>query len=225
MDSVRPAPYADKQYNELCQQSGVESEGRLSRPYHAVGDICNDMQNKDYAEIGIFDTAAQLSGGTVPCVYTRGNHETRGEFSGYLLQYLPSDTGEFYFTFEYGPMSSVVLDFGEDKIDTHPEYSGLVDYNNYRIEENDWLGTVQSYGGEPTYRIAFCHGPNIINHFGFNWLQPVRHGERIWLSAGTITALKCGSRAAKTRTAAPIFRLCWTVRMSTVQGLTQASFC
>ncbi len=136
-----------------------------------LGDICNDMQSKDYAEIGIFDTAAQLSGGTVPCVYTRGNHETRGEFSGYLLQYLPSDTGEFYFTFEYGPMSSVVLDFGEDKIDTHPEYSGLVDYNNYRIEENDWLGTVQDYGGEPAYRIAFCHGPNIINHFGFNWLS------------------------------------------------------
>lgn len=135
-----------------------------------LGDICNDMQNKDYAEIGIFDTAAQLTGGSIPCVYTRGNHETRGEFSGYLLQYLPSSTGEFYFTFEYGPMSSVVLDFGEDKIDTHPEYSGLVDYSNYRIEENDWLNTVDSYTGDPVYRIAFCHGPNIINHFGFNWL-------------------------------------------------------
>lgn len=136
-----------------------------------LGDICNDMQNKDYAEIGIFDTAAQLSGGSVPCVYTRGNHETRGEFSGYLLQYLPSSTGEFYFTFEYGPMSSVVLDFGEDKIDTHPEYSGLVDYNNYRIQENDWLNTIDSYTGDPVYRVAFCHGPNIINHFGFNWLE------------------------------------------------------
>ncbi len=136
-----------------------------------LGDICNDMQNKDYAEIGIFDTAAQLSGGSVPCVYTRGNHETRGEFSGYLLQYLPSSTGEFYFTFEYGPLSSVVLDFGEDKIDTHPEYSGLVDYNNYRIEENDWLNTIDSYTGDPVYRIAFCHGPNIIDHFGFNWIE------------------------------------------------------
>ena len=35
-----------------------------------LGDICNDMQSKDYAEIGIFDTAAQLSGGTVPVSYT-----------------------------------------------------------------------------------------------------------------------------------------------------------
>lgn len=136
-----------------------------------LGDIANDMQNKAYAEISVFDTAAQLSGGSVPCVYTRGNHETRGEFSGYLLQYLPSDTGEFYFTFEYGPLSSIVLDFGEDKIDSHPEYSGLVDYSNYRIEETDWLNSVDSYTGNPTYRIAFCHGPNIINHFGFNWLN------------------------------------------------------
>ena len=136
-----------------------------------LGDIANDMQNKTYAEICIFDTAAQLTGGSIPCVYTRGNHETRGEFSGYLLQYLPSDTGEFYFKFNYGPMSSIVLDFGEDKLDNHVEYAGLVDYENYRIQETEWLSQVGSYNGDPTYRIAFCHGPNIKDHFGYNWLD------------------------------------------------------
>ena len=135
------------------------------------GDIANDMPNKDHWEIGVLDQAVELSGGTIPVVYARGNHETRGMYAGYFLQYLPSDTGEFYFQFEYGPMSSIVLDYGEDKIDTHYEYSGLVDYKNYRREQTEWLETIKSYTGDPTYRIAFCHGPDIKNNFGYNWSQ------------------------------------------------------
>ena len=135
------------------------------------GDIANHMNTKDYAEICIFDTAAQLTGGTIPCVYVRGNHETRGNFAPYFLQYLPSDTGEFYFTFEYGPISSIVVDMGEDKIDTHYEYHEQTNYEDYRRQETEWLESLGGFTGTPTYRIPICHGPNIKQHFKYNWLQ------------------------------------------------------
>ncbi len=136
-----------------------------------LGDIANDVPSKAQALL-VMRIGEALSEGSVPCVYTRGNHETRGEFSGYLLQYFPSDLGEFYFTFDYGPMSSIVLDFGEDKFDDHREYSGLTNYNNYRKTQTDWLYSLDSYNiPDAEYKIAFCHGPNINNHFGYNWTK------------------------------------------------------
>lgn len=136
-----------------------------------LGDIANDVPTKAQALL-VMRIGEALSVGEVPCVYTRGNHETRGEFSGYLLQYFPSDLGEFYFTFDYGPMSSVVLDFGEDKYDDHVEYGGLTNYNNYRKTQTDWLYSLDSYNRpDAEYKIAFCHGPNISQHFGYNWTK------------------------------------------------------
>ncbi len=162
-----------KKYNivSYVKKAAAYLEGDSPDIVVLLGDISNDMPSKDYAEIGIFKTATDLTSGEIPVVYTRGNHETRGEFAGYLLQYLPSDTGEFYFTFEYGPMSSIVLDFGEDKLDSHEEYNNFVDYEKYRNEQTKWLSTVESYTGDPTYRVAFCHGPSVHNHFGYNWLS------------------------------------------------------
>ena len=152
-----------------------------------LGDIANDVPSKAQALECVFGIAAHLSNGNVPCVYTRGNHETRGEFSGYFLQYFPSDMGEFYFTFEYGPMSSVVLDFGEDKFDDHREYSGLVNYDNYREKQTEWLTSLEGYGDEDTvYRISFCHSPNVNNHFGYNWTRELdRMGTDLMVSGHT----------------------------------------
>lgn len=135
-----------------------------------LGDITNTISNESDLNY-IFSLAELLSGGEIPVVYSRGNHETRGRFASSLLQYLPSDDGDFYFTFTYGPLSAIVLDFGEDKIDTQVEYNGLVDYENYRNNITNWLSNLNGYPGEPEYRIAMCHGPNIKNHFGHNWLE------------------------------------------------------
>ena len=135
-----------------------------------LGDITNTISSESDLNY-IFNLAALLSGGNVPVVYSRGNHETRGRFASSLLQYLPSDDGDFYFTFTYGPLSSIVLDYGEDKIDTQIEYNGLVDYENYRNNITNWLSSLDGYPGQPEYRIAMCHGANIKNHFGHNWVE------------------------------------------------------
>jgi hypothetical protein len=44
--------------------------------------------------------SGDVSGGTKPVLYVRGNHETRGEYAGKLLEALGLD--EFYYTAEMG---------------------------------------------------------------------------------------------------------------------------
>lgn len=132
-----------------------------------LGDVTSTIANESDFNY-IFNLAALLSKGSVPVVFSRGNHETRGRFASALLQYLPDD---FSFTFQYGPLSAIVIDYGEDKIDTQVEYNGLVDYENFRNDISNWLASLDGYEGNPEYRIAMCHGANIKTHFGHNWVE------------------------------------------------------
>lgn len=83
------------------------------------------------------ELAGNLTHGTKPVLYARGNHETRGDYAGKLADALGMD--EFYFTADIGNYSFVVLDSGEDKDDSHPEYGGMTDYNTYRSQMVEWL--------------------------------------------------------------------------------------
>ena len=92
-------------------------------------------------EIEVVKNTVELAGrvtqGTKPVLYARGNHETRGDYAGKLADALGMD--EFYFTADIGNYSFVVLDSGEDKDDSHPEYGGMTDYNTYRSQMVEWL--------------------------------------------------------------------------------------
>lgn len=74
-----------------------------------------------------------------PMVYVRGNHETRGPYARSFYDYVPSETGEYYYTFDAGPVHFIVLDTGEDKADDHVEYSGLNDFASYQEQEFEWF--------------------------------------------------------------------------------------
>src|SRR5690606_8045725 len=87
----------------------------------------------------MFRQAATSFATSIPLFWTRGNHETRGSFARQFPDYLALPGGEFYYTFEQGPVFFIVLDTGEDKLDSSPEYSGLVDFFPYRREEGKWL--------------------------------------------------------------------------------------
>ena len=64
-----------------------------------IGDISSEMIFKSQFEKNILRNAYILSGGSIPVVYTRGNHETRGEFSSQMLDYFPTNTGEAFNTY------------------------------------------------------------------------------------------------------------------------------
>lgn len=103
------------------------------------GDMCNYINKQSDIFTGFLDTSVGLFASRKPFVYVRGNHETRGAYARNFFRYLAGPEGKFYYAFTYDPIRFVVLDSGEDKPDTDVEYSGLVDFDNYILEQKEWL--------------------------------------------------------------------------------------
>ena len=112
--------------------------------------------------------AHRFSKGGIPVIYTRGNHENRGEYSIPSVEIFKTTTGGMYYTCNYGPISFLCLDTGEDKKDTDWTYSGLVDLTTYIGEETAWMESL-SPDEEAEYRIAVGHMPNADNRYGYDW--------------------------------------------------------
>ncbi len=98
-----------------------------------------------------------LTGGAMPILYTRGNHETRGREADALAGYLGID--RFYFTASLGDYNFIILDSGEDKPDDHPEYGGMTDYAQSRRDMVTWLETLDNPMHNKT--IALSHSDEI----------------------------------------------------------------
>lgn len=116
----------------------------LESDYDAVILLGDASPGVDFEEQVITNTVqfgGEVSKGTKPVLYVRGNHETRGSYADDLPDALGLE--QFYYTADMGPYSFVVLDSGEDKDDSHPEYGGLTDYNTYRANMIEWLKGVE----------------------------------------------------------------------------------
>lgn len=77
-----------------------------------------------------------------PYIMVRGNHETRGPFARHFKKYFDYPDNKYYQAFLMGTIYLIILDGGEDKPDNHQVYGGTVDYDNYRLEQKDWLANV-----------------------------------------------------------------------------------
>ncbi len=110
----------------------------------------------------LLDSASAMTQGTKPVIFTRGNREIRGAKS-YLLEDLAptSSEGKSYYTIEQSDFFAIVLDSGEDKLDSDSAYGGTVDYATHRKEQTLWLQKILEEGKWKDYptRIAFCHFP------------------------------------------------------------------
>ncbi len=123
------------------------------------GDIVNSIESKtDIA--AMFNIMGSVTGGKYPVVYCRGNHETRGIYATALLDYFPTKTGEFYFDFRYGPLWGVVMDTGEDKVDSHEYYGNLANYKEYNEKQEAWLRSLRM-DTTADYRLGIYHIPGI----------------------------------------------------------------
>lgn len=162
----------------------MEKEMKKSLEYFAdetpdfvvmLGDITSTLETKSQFTDYFLKDAAYLSQSVIPIVYARGNHETRGEFGAELINYLPTETDDFYFTFDFGSLGAVVIDSGEDKEDSHEEYDGLIQFEEYRNREYNWLTSLEKSEFENCrYKIAFSHNPKISNYFGKDWTAPLK---------------------------------------------------
>ena len=126
------------------------------------GDIPDHSGTTEHL-LSIFAIVSRLTGGEIPVIYARGNHDTRGEAALDFPRYVATDGGRLYYTFRLGPVWGVVLDCGEDKPDDHPEYGGMAHFDPYRAAQTGFLDGILSRAGEEfaapgvKYRIAVCH--------------------------------------------------------------------
>lgn len=102
------------------------------------GDISSSCMTQDEAMLP-YDIAYGVTGGSVPCIITRGNHDLRGRFSEELHEWLPTLNNRTYYPVSLGPLWLLVLDCGEDKNDDHREYGGTAAFHAMRTEETEFL--------------------------------------------------------------------------------------
>lgn len=87
----------------------------------------------------IYEICAELTRGTVPVVFSRGNHDMRGSYAEKFAEYTPNQNGNTYYSFRLGSIWGVVLDCGEDKADSHPEYGCTVACHPFRVRQTAFL--------------------------------------------------------------------------------------
>lgn len=109
---------------------------------------------------------------TTPFIFVRGNHETRGKFRMHLHEYFDTPEHRNYFQYTWGPVHFTVLDTGEDKEDTAPVYAGIVDFDNYRSQQAEWLKQVVKSPAfrNARFRVVMMHIPHY--HSG-DWHGPM----------------------------------------------------
>lgn len=125
------------------------------------GDIIDNFETESQLLGPIIDTSVRYFASNVPFVLIRGNHETRGIMARKLKDYLDFPDNHYYYAFDQGPVHFVLLDCGEDKPDDNKYYYGLADYDNYRLQELEWLKEhlkTPAYKNA-TFRIIIVHMP------------------------------------------------------------------
>ena len=126
-----------------------------------AGDMLNYLVDESQIFEGFIDACVHRFVREIPMVFVRGNHETRGPFARYLMDYFPHADGTFYHAFDHGTVRFIIMDSGEDKPDDHPVYAGLVDFDRYRDEQTAWLKQeIRSEAFKKAqYKIVFFHIP------------------------------------------------------------------
>lgn len=131
--------------------------------------ILNGDVPEDSSKIKHFDTiyeiAGKITGGNIPAVFSRGNHDTRGVYAENIAEFTPCENGNSYFTFRLGRLWGMVIDCGEDKPDTNKEYGNTVCCSEFRRNETVFIENViknadSEYNAEGVeQRIIVCHNP------------------------------------------------------------------
>jgi hypothetical protein len=115
----------------------------FKEPVDAVflnGDIMEALFDEAQVVKNVLRPCVELFARDVPFCYARGNHETRGPFARHLADYVDSPgENNFYYAFTCGPVHFIVLDGGEDKVDSHDVYANLNRFDDFRTEQAVWL--------------------------------------------------------------------------------------
>ncbi len=126
------------------------------------GDIASFLEEESDIKM-IHKIAYNITQGSRPVVYARGNHEVKGEWADELYKYVGSKNESFYFTFNLSGIFGIVLDLGEDHPDDWWEFYGTAYFTEYRNEQTAFLNDILASGeyNDPSvlFRLVVCHMP------------------------------------------------------------------
>jgi predicted phosphodiesterase len=136
------------------------------------GDLFDHQTDEQQIIDHLLTPSTDTFASTKPFMFVRGNHETRGKFSRELPGYFSNTGDKGYFAYKWGPVFNIVLDTGEDKVDDHPVYAGIVDFDGYREEQERWLKEVVKTPAfkKAKFRVVMMHIPHY--HSG-DWHGPM----------------------------------------------------
>ncbi len=124
------------------------------------GDMSNRLRNQQHMMEAYLDTCVRMFATHTPLFFNRGNHELRGQFADYLYRYFPTNNSKYYRVQHVAGIDFLFIDTGEDKPDEDIEYSGIVNYDQYREEEARWLRGLRESKQVGKYPlIVFSHIP------------------------------------------------------------------
>ena len=135
------------------------------------GDILNHCENAEDFSI-VYDIASAVTGGELPIVFSRGNHDMRGANTEIFPDYTPNRDGKTYYTFRLGDIWGMVLDCGEDKLDSDGEYGNTVCCHPFRERQTAFIRDVIKNAGAEyladgvKHRIVISHIPFTFNSGG-----------------------------------------------------------
>ncbi|MBR3973850.1 MAG: metallophosphoesterase [Oscillospiraceae bacterium] len=130
-----------------------------------LGDLVSMVETEKDAQLAN-ELAHGITGGEIPVIYARGNHEIKGEYSEVLYKYVGSKNQSYAYTVTLGDddVFAVVLDMGEDHEDDWWEYYGTARFDLYRQEQSEMMEKILESGAHESYRyrMALCHIPIVF---------------------------------------------------------------
>ena len=105
------------------------------------GDVIEDSSSpKNF--MNIYVIGSRLTKGEKPIIFSRGNHDLRGNFAEKFAEYTPTHQGNTYYSFRIGNIWGILLDCGEDKNDDHEEYGHTIACHVFRERQSDFLKNI-----------------------------------------------------------------------------------
>lgn len=147
--TVKFSPVKDCEEINICYIS--DTHGQVDIPANAglsggvrpdilvMGGDCENHSGDIENFKMLFNIAGNVSGGNFPCIFTRGNHDMRGQYAEILSDYTPTNNGLSYYSVRLGPVWALVLDCGEDKVDEQIEYGHTIACHDFRLRETEFI--------------------------------------------------------------------------------------
>ena len=133
-----------------------------------AGDVISLMNTHDDA-FYTGKVAHEITGGSIPVVYARGNHEVKGDIAEEFYKYVGSKNTNFYYNFYFGKdkdVYGIVLDMGEDHDDDWWEYYETAHYDEYRTEQSRFLDKELESENYKNYKYKM-----VVSHIPLNYIN------------------------------------------------------